>query len=105
MTLWTAQLGRRTQHQLLVVFLFFALQIIAPSAVTVRSVDSTIPVAVRVTQRPEVTDADFSFFQDACLNSLCFVLTPLPNAAADVNSFVGVPPGVEGGRANYCYTK
>jgi hypothetical protein len=99
-SIWRSRrLGRRTHLQLLVVFLFFAassiLQIVAPATVTVQITNSTIPVSLRVTQQPELTDADLSSFgtwaSDADLAPTFLFLT------IAVTFSIGIPPGVDRG--------
>jgi hypothetical protein len=90
------------QRQLFVIFLFFTacsiLQILVPATVTVQTADWTIPVTLRVTQRPELTDADFSFLEPQALgNHPLTTIGYLPNALYDISSLVGMPPGFESG--------
>jgi hypothetical protein len=90
------------QCQLLVVLLFFAagslLQIAVPATVTVQSTNSTVPVTLRVTQRPELTDADFSSLSaEEYTNARLTALGSLPNALFDVDPSIGIPPGVKEG--------
>ena len=103
LSLWRSRrLERRVQRQLLVVLLFFAacaiLQILVPATVTVQTAEWTIPLTLRVTQRPELTDADFSFLEPEVVdNHPLTTIGYLPNALYDTNSLVGMPPGVESG--------
>ena len=90
------------RRELFVVFLFFAassvLQIVVPATVTVHSTNSTIPIDLRVTQRAQLTDDDFSnLYTPSYGNDLVAGLASLPNAVHDVNSPIGIPPGVERG--------
>ena len=90
------------QYQLLVIFWFFAagsiLQIAVPATVTVQSTNSTTPVILRVTQQPELTDADFSALNLHIYGSTRGgALGSLPNALFDFGSSIGMPPGVEKG--------
>jgi len=90
------------QRQLLVILVFFTacsiLQILVPATVTVQTADWTIPITLRITQRPELTDADFSFLgPDALDNHPLTTIGYLPNALYDINSLVGMPPGFESG--------
>jgi hypothetical protein len=106
MSLWRSRrLGRGVQHQILVVFCFFAagsiLQIVVPAIVTVQPTNSTIPVTLRVTQRPELMDADFSSLGIGEYGSGPLAdLGPLPNALYGIDSLIGIPPGVDKGWAN-----
>lgn len=94
--------------QILVVFLFFAassiLQIVVPATVTVESINSTIPVTLRVTKRPELTDDDFAPLADdnTDSNELLMALGSLPNGLDGTDSPIGIPPGVDKGCAIEC---
>ena len=88
------------RHQVLVIFLFFAassiLQIIVPATITVQSTNSTVPITLRATQCPELTDADLSSLgAEEIGNPLVAGLGSLPAALSGVNSPVGLPFGVE----------
>lgn len=99
-SIWRSRrLGRRTHRQLLVVFLFFAvisvLQIVVPATVTVESTNSTIPVPLRVTQRPELRDTDFASLGASMSHA---DLAPTVSfLAIAVKLAIGIPPGVEEG--------
>ena len=66
-----------------------------PATITVQSTNSTIPVTLRITQRPELTEAVLSSLgSETYSTDLIPTLSFLTNA---LSLDVGVPPGVERG--------